>query len=134
MWGKSNPKPLPKSSFSKVFPLLILLVVTSVIAFVIYHFYVTAKHISTATNEKMRHKNVMISRDGVKIGVKDLGNESYVDKTQSYLVKAWNLSAPSDYSSRFRIQSSSSDRKQSNGYLRDGKSSPPFYSRSSISK
>lgn len=39
----------------------------------------------------MGKKNVVFTRDGVKVGVKSIQNESYVDKTQSWVVKAWNL-------------------------------------------
>lgn len=39
----------------------------------------------------MGRKNVVLSREGLKVGVKNYNNESYVDKTQSWVVKAWNL-------------------------------------------
>lgn len=39
----------------------------------------------------MGKKNVVFTRDGVKVGVKQIKNERYVDKTQSWVVKAWNL-------------------------------------------
>ena len=42
----------------------------------------------------MGRKNVVFSRDGVKVGVKSYRNEKYVDKTQSWVVKAWNLATP----------------------------------------
>lgn len=48
----------------------------------------------------MEDKHVMITKDGVKVQVKELKNESYVDKTQSVLVKAWNLSSWPAYKSR----------------------------------
>jgi hypothetical protein len=36
----------------------------------------------------------------MRVGVKELKDESYVDKTQSYFVKAWNLSTWPAYKSR----------------------------------
>jgi hypothetical protein len=39
----------------------------------------------------MGKKNVVFTKDGVRVGVKQVQNEKYVDKTQSYVVKAWNL-------------------------------------------
>lgn len=42
----------------------------------------------------MGRKNVVFSRDGVKVGVKSYRDEKYVDKTQSWVVKAWNLATP----------------------------------------
>lgn len=38
-----------------------------------------------------RHKSVVFTKDGVRVGVKQMKNENYVDKTQSFVVKAWNL-------------------------------------------
>jgi hypothetical protein len=56
--------------------------------------------ISSAANKKMQSKNVVFTKDGVKVGVKEVRNEKYVDKTQSFLVKAWNLSTWPAYQSR----------------------------------
>ena len=52
------------------------------------------------TNEKMEKKNVVFTKDGMKVGVKELRNENYVDKTQSFMVKAWNLSTWPEYKSK----------------------------------
>jgi hypothetical protein len=48
----------------------------------------------------MQSKNVVFTKDGLKVGVKELKTESYVDTTQSFLVKAWNLSEWPGYKSR----------------------------------
>lgn len=48
----------------------------------------------------MQSKNVVFTKDGVKVGVKELKNENYVDTTQSFLVKAWNLSTWPEYKSK----------------------------------
>jgi len=40
----------------------------------------------------MGTKNVVFTKDGVRVGVKHVETEAYVDKTQSWVVKAWNLS------------------------------------------
>lgn len=42
----------------------------------------------------MGKKNVVFTKDGVRVGVKHVQNEKYVDKTQSWVVKAWNLGQP----------------------------------------
>lgn len=39
----------------------------------------------------MNKKNVVWTKDGLKVGVKTIKNENYVDKTQGWVVKAWNL-------------------------------------------
>ena len=46
---------------------------------------------SENASEKMGKKNVVFTKDGVKVGVKQVQNERYVDATQSWVVKAWNL-------------------------------------------
>lgn len=42
-------------------------------------------------SERMGRKNVVFTKDGVRVGVKHVQNEKYVDTTQSWVVKAWNL-------------------------------------------
>jgi hypothetical protein len=86
--------------YSKLLPLVILFVVLAGFAFVGYHLYLTFQKISATTSEKMQSKNVVFTKDGVKVGVKEMRNESYVDTTQSFLVKAWNLSTWPEYKSR----------------------------------
>lgn len=41
--------------------------------------------------KKMEKKNVSFTKDGMKVGVKDVQNEEYADRTQSVLVKAWQF-------------------------------------------
>ncbi|CZT49949.1 uncharacterized protein RSE6_10856 [Rhynchosporium secalis] len=102
-WGKSSipkPPPPPKSALSKLLPLFILFIVLGGLAFVGYHVYLIVCNVQIATNEKMEKKNVVFTKDGMKVGVKELRNENYVDTTQSFLVKAWNLSTWPEYKSR----------------------------------
>jgi len=49
----------------------------------------------------MQKKNVVLTKDGMKVGVKEIRQDRYVDKTQSLFVKAWNLSTWPAYKSRF---------------------------------
>jgi len=56
--------------------------------------------ISDAASKKMEKKNVVFTKDGLKVGVKEIKNDDYVDQTQSVLVKAWNLSSWPGYKSR----------------------------------
>jgi hypothetical protein len=74
--------------------------VLGVFAFVGYHIYISMQKISSAATDKMQSKNVVFTKDGMKVGVKHLKNENYVDTTQSFLVKAWNLSTWPGYKSR----------------------------------
>lgn len=48
--------------------------------------------ISGAAEARMSRRNINFSKEGMRVGVKDIGNESYVDKTQRWVVKAWELS------------------------------------------
>jgi hypothetical protein len=39
---------------------------------------------------KLEKKNVVFTKDGAKVGVKELSAETYADKTQRAFVKTWN--------------------------------------------
>ncbi|TVY46650.1 hypothetical protein LOCC1_G001613 [Lachnellula occidentalis] len=101
-WGRSAPKPPPptSSALSKILPLLVLLIVLGGCAFVGYHIYLSVQDISSAASDKMQSKNMVFTKDGLRVGVKERKTESYVDSTQSLLVKAWNLSTWPGYKSR----------------------------------
>ncbi|KAL3426322.1 hypothetical protein PVAG01_03113 [Phlyctema vagabunda] len=113
-WGRSSvpkPPPPPSSALSKALPLIILFVVLGGMAFVGFHIYQTIQKISQTTNDKMQSKNVVFTKDGVTVGVKEMRNENYVDTTQSFLVKAWNLSTWPEYKSRLWNKQQSEDAK-----------------------
>jgi hypothetical protein len=40
--------------------------------------------------KKMEKKNVVFTKDGAKVGVKEVSAEKYTDKTQRAFVKTWN--------------------------------------------
>lgn len=40
--------------------------------------------------KKMEKKNVVFTKDGAKVGVKEVSAEEYADKTQKAFVKTWN--------------------------------------------
>ncbi|TGO25200.1 hypothetical protein BPAE_0085g00200 [Botrytis paeoniae] len=100
-WGSSSKAPPPpRSALSKLLPLLIFLIILGAFAFVGYQVYLVTQQVSKSASDKMASKNVSFTKDGVKVGVKELKNESYVDRTQGFLVKAWNLSTWPAYQSR----------------------------------
>lgn len=39
---------------------------------------------------KLEKKNVVFTKDGAKVGVKEMSAEKYADKTQRAFVKTWN--------------------------------------------
>lgn len=69
-------------------------------SFVAYQIWVVVNDIGDATTKKMEKKNIVLTKDGVKVGVKEVRNEEYVDKTQSVLMKAWNMSSWPGYNSK----------------------------------
>jgi len=99
-WGRAKPPPPPRSALSKLLPLIILFVFLVAVAFFAYYLYVSVQKISAAANDKIQSKNVVFTKDGMKVGVREVNTESYVDTTQSFLVKAWNLSTWPEYKSR----------------------------------
>ena len=71
---------------SKIVPLVILCVVLAVAAFIGFAIYTIATDIAEKTSKKMEKKNVSFGKEGMKIGVKEIKTEHYVDQTQRYAV------------------------------------------------
>ncbi|KKA28012.1 hypothetical protein TD95_004849 [Thielaviopsis punctulata] len=80
------------TTIAQIIPLLFVLGITSAIGWVLYQTYLTYMGVKAATKTKMSKKHLDFSRDGLKVGVKDVNSEKYVDGTQKWVVKAWNLS------------------------------------------
>lgn len=90
----------PLISISKLLPLVFLLIAVGIFAFIGYHIYLSVCKISEQASSRLEAKNVVFTKDGMKVGVKELKTESYVDSTQNILVKVWNLSTWPAYKSR----------------------------------
>ncbi|KAG9501407.1 hypothetical protein J7337_007095 [Fusarium musae] len=86
------------SALSQVLPLIIVFALLSVGGWIGYQVYISVAKMSDAASERMGKKNVVFTKDGVKVGVKQIKNENYVDATQSWFVKAWNLGTTPDAS------------------------------------
>ncbi|KAM3451036.1 hypothetical protein MY5147_009262 [Beauveria neobassiana] len=82
--------------FRQILPLIITLCVVGGIGFVLYHVYLSVTKMGETASQKMGKKNVVLTKDGMRVGVKNVRNERYVDQTQSYVVKAWNLGQAQD--------------------------------------
>ncbi|KAK3989667.1 hypothetical protein QBC44DRAFT_326881 [Cladorrhinum sp. PSN332] len=91
-WGKSKPVAPPPSLIRQILPLIITFVFLGVAAWVGYQIYVSLGKIREQAEKQMGDKNLVFTKDGLRVGVKEVRNESYVDSTQSWFVKAWNLS------------------------------------------
>lgn len=63
-------------------PLVILLVAIIIFSVIAYIAYSIVQEVGKNTRSKMEKKNVMFTRDGVKVGVKELTEEDYVDRSQ----------------------------------------------------
>lgn len=62
----------------------------------------------------MNKRNIHLTADGgMRVGVKEIGQEAYADKTQSTIVKAWNLSSFPAYKSRLWNQEAEINQKGS---------------------
>ena len=83
---------MTSSHSSQVLPLIITLAILGGLAFVGYHIYLSVTKIQAHASTKMGNKNVVFTKDGLRVGVKHVENEKYVDATQGWVVKAWNLS------------------------------------------
>lgn len=70
---------------SKLVPLIILFLVLAFASFVGYVIYTVATDVADKTSKKMEQKNVSFGKEGMKIGVKELKTENYVDQTQKYM-------------------------------------------------
>ncbi|KAL7814750.1 hypothetical protein V8C26DRAFT_135974 [Trichoderma gracile] len=79
------------SILSQIIPLLIAVALLGGTAWVLYQIYLSLALMRASASERMGRSNVVFTKDGVRVGVRGMQNEKYVDKTQSYVVKAWNL-------------------------------------------
>ncbi|KAF7555047.1 hypothetical protein G7046_g6658 [Stylonectria norvegica] len=81
---------------SQVLPLIIVFAILGVGGWVGYQVYLSIGKIQETASERMGKKNVVFTKDGLKVGVKEVQTENYVDATQSWVVKAWNLGTAKD--------------------------------------
>jgi len=83
---------MAKSVIGAVLPLIItfiLLVIVAVVGFVAYQI---ACDVAENTSKKMEKKNVSFSKDGLKVGVKEVSAEEVGDSTQKYVRFACSVS------------------------------------------
>lgn len=69
-------------------PLLILVTVLGGLGFIGYVVYTVANEVADKTSKKMQKKNVVVTKDGMKVGVREVKEENYVDNTQRYVLCA----------------------------------------------
>ncbi|KAJ4346341.1 uncharacterized protein N0V89_010270 [Didymosphaeria variabile] len=85
-------------------PLVILFAVVAGAGWVGYQIYLYSNELAERGVRKMEKKNVVFTKDGAKVAVKEVRDEDYADRTQKAFVKTWNTaqggSAASGQSSR----------------------------------
>ena len=83
---------------ARIIPLIILIVVVSVIAVIGYIAWSIAQEVTRTTRSKMEKKNVVWTRDGMKVGVKELKDEEYKDRSQRFVSSPLHLLLPGGFS------------------------------------
>ncbi|OAL44942.1 hypothetical protein IQ07DRAFT_648710 [Pyrenochaeta sp. DS3sAY3a] len=71
-------------------PLVVLFAVVGGVAWVCYQIFLYSNELAERGVKKMEKKNVIFTKDGAKVGVKEVSAEAYADKTQRAFVKTWN--------------------------------------------
>jgi len=84
---------LARDLHSQLIPLLIFVALAAGAAWVGYQIYLSVTRIRGDVSQKMGRKNVVFTKDGLRVGVKHVQQEGEIDATQRYLVSAWNLSS-----------------------------------------
>ena len=79
---------MAKSVLGNLIPLVILFLLLAIVAAVGFVVYSVANDVADKTSKKMEKKNISVSRDGMKVGVKQISAEDVGDSTQRY--DAWD--------------------------------------------
>ncbi|KAF2478054.1 uncharacterized protein BDR25DRAFT_299773 [Lindgomyces ingoldianus] len=77
-------------ALGNLIPLVILFSFVGAAAYVGYQIYLWSNQLADRGVRKMEKKNVVFSKDGMKVGVKEVRTEDYADRTQRAFVKTWN--------------------------------------------
>jgi hypothetical protein len=105
---------------NSLFPIIVLFTVVGILALIGFVVYTIVQDISNKTKANMEKKNIMFSKDGMKVSMKEVNDEDYKDQTQRYdsketkpkkgrtlrtdivsvLVNVWNHSSFPGYKSR----------------------------------
>ena len=70
------------TKFKDVVGLVVLFIVILVVCAVGYVVYSIANDVAAKTREKMEKKNIKVSRDGLKVGLKQVSSEQVTDSTK----------------------------------------------------
>ncbi|KAF2625089.1 hypothetical protein BU25DRAFT_372696 [Macroventuria anomochaeta] len=76
-------------------PLVILFLIVGGVGWVGYQIYLYSNELAERGVRKMEKKNLVLTKDGARVGVKEVSAEQYADKTQRAFVKTWNAAQDS---------------------------------------
>lgn len=77
-------------AIGNLIPLVILFLFVGGAAWVGYQIYLYTNQLADRGTRKLEKKNIVFSKDGAKVGVKEVNTEDYTDRTQRAFVKTWN--------------------------------------------
>ncbi|KAF2195343.1 hypothetical protein K469DRAFT_722590 [Zopfia rhizophila CBS 207.26] len=83
-------------ALGNLIPLAILFLFVGGVAWVGYQIYLYSNQLADRGVRRMEKKNVVFTKDGMKVGVKEVKSEDYADRTQKAFVKTWNLANEGD--------------------------------------
>jgi hypothetical protein len=72
---------------SNLVPLLVLFVFVAIAAFIGFIAYSVATDVSDKAAKRMEKKNIKFTKEGMKVGVKEISTEDISDSTQSYVFR-----------------------------------------------
>lgn len=72
------------TSLSNLLPVFVLLLFVLAAAGVGYAVYSVAASVADTTSKKMERKHVVLTKEGMRVGVREVAREGYVDRTQRY--------------------------------------------------
>ncbi|KAF2028698.1 hypothetical protein EK21DRAFT_113554 [Setomelanomma holmii] len=87
---------------SSLLPLVILFAVVGAFAWVGYQIFLYTNQLAERGVHKLEKKNVVFTKDGAKVGVKEISVEDYADRTQKAFVKTWNAAQDGTTTARSR--------------------------------
>lgn len=90
----------PNIMANSIVSLVLLLIAVTVLAVVGFVAWSIAHEVGHKTRQKLEKKHVSFSRQGMKVGVKEVTVEQQEDATQSVITKIWNHSSWPGYKSR----------------------------------
>lgn len=74
-------------------PLVVFFIFIGGLAFVGYQIYLGVNKIQAQATKNIGNKNITFTKDGMRVNVKEVKNEKYVDATQKVFVDVWNQHA-----------------------------------------